>query len=161
KGFTLIELLVVVAIIAILSAVVIANLGDARKRSRDGKKIADVKQIQLALELYFNKYGEYPKNSEVITDNKLVTDGFLPKLPQPTPSTNYVYAGLGTVEGKCTSYHLAAILEIAGQSSLNDDVDAVSTGSNGCSGDVDFHGNATNCSGSSAASTDSCYDVKP
>mgnify|MGYP001599186451 CR=1 FL=1 len=153
-------MIVVIAIIAILSSIIFANLGRAKQTARDGKKISDVKQIQLGLELYFNKYGKYPKNSELITDNKLVTDGFLPKMPQPSTGTNYIYAGLGSTSGKCSSYHLAAILEVAGQSSLNDDVDAA-VGVTTCSNDADFHGNADNCSGGTAASTDSCYDVKP
>ena len=52
KGFTLIELLVVIAIIGILASVVLASLNSARKKSRDARRVADIKQIQLALELY-------------------------------------------------------------------------------------------------------------
>jgi prepilin-type N-terminal cleavage/methylation domain-containing protein len=60
KGFTLIELLVVVAIIAILSSVVIASLASARVKSRDARRISDVRQITLALDLYFDSKGYYP-----------------------------------------------------------------------------------------------------
>jgi len=60
KGFTLIELLVVIAIIGILSSVVLASLNTARSKSRDAKRISDVKQIQLALELYYDQNGSYP-----------------------------------------------------------------------------------------------------
>ena len=49
KGFTLIELLVVVAIIGILSTVVFATIGGTRGRARDAKRLAEVKEIQLAL----------------------------------------------------------------------------------------------------------------
>src|SRR3989344_2634994 len=60
RGFTLIELLVVVAIIGLLSSVVLASLNGARVKGRDARRLADVKQIQLALELYYddsdNKY---------------------------------------------------------------------------------------------------------
>jgi prepilin-type N-terminal cleavage/methylation domain-containing protein/uncharacterized protein (TIGR02145 family) len=60
RGFTLIELLVVIAIIGILATLAVVSLQNARKNARDAKRIADVKQIQTALELYFNDVGEYP-----------------------------------------------------------------------------------------------------
>lgn len=60
-GFTLIELLVVVAIIGVLASVVLASLNTARARGRDARRLADVKQIQSALEMYFNDYGYYPQ----------------------------------------------------------------------------------------------------
>ncbi len=60
KGFTLIELLVVIAIISLLSTSVMASLSSARSKARDTKRMADMKQIQTALEMYFNDYGSYP-----------------------------------------------------------------------------------------------------
>lgn len=60
-GFTLIELLVVVAIIGVLASVVLASLNTARVKGRDARRLADVKQIQTALELYFNDNGHYPE----------------------------------------------------------------------------------------------------
>lgn len=59
KGFTLIELLVVVAIISLLSSVVFASLNTAREKARDARRKVDLKQIQTALELYYNKCGTY------------------------------------------------------------------------------------------------------
>ena len=60
KGFTLIELLVVIAIIGILSSVVLASLNSARKKSRDARRLMDMKQIQTALELYYDSNNRYP-----------------------------------------------------------------------------------------------------
>lgn len=61
KGFTLIELLVVISIIGVLSSVILANLQIARSKTRDGIRRQSLVQVRNALELYYSKYGEYPK----------------------------------------------------------------------------------------------------
>lgn len=66
KGFTLIELLVVIAIIGLLSTLAIVALNSARQKSRDAKRVSDVKQIQTALELYFADQNGYPSGSAVV-----------------------------------------------------------------------------------------------
>ena len=60
KGFTLIELLVVIAIIGLLSTLAVVALNNARSKARDAKRISDIKQIQTALELYYNDANSYP-----------------------------------------------------------------------------------------------------
>ena len=60
KGFTLIELLVVIAIIGVLASTVLASVNSARIKARDARRKADLKQISLALELYYDAYGAYP-----------------------------------------------------------------------------------------------------
>lgn len=52
SGFTLLELLVVVAIIAILAAVILANLQSARKRANDATIQSDLQAISKSIEVY-------------------------------------------------------------------------------------------------------------
>jgi len=54
RGFTLVELLVVIAIIGLLSTLAFISLNSARAKARDAKRVSDVRQIQSALELYYN-----------------------------------------------------------------------------------------------------------
>jgi len=66
KGFTLIELLVVLAIIGLLSTLAVVSLNNARQKSRDSKRLSDIKQVQTALELYFSDVGTYPVEAAAV-----------------------------------------------------------------------------------------------
>jgi len=97
KGFTLIELLVVVAIIGLLSTMAVVALNGARKKSRDAIRVADVKQIQTALEMYMMDQGSYPIVLET-NKKKLGTPGAL-VLSAPSGSTigGFTDTEVGTV----------------------------------------------------------------
>jgi len=91
SGFTLIELLVVIAVIGILSSVVLASLNSARTKGRDARRKSDMKQVQLALEMYFDDNSAYPSTSNVwwgVCDNGLNKDtsGASAYIPGLTPS---------------------------------------------------------------------------
>lgn len=60
RGFTLIELLAVVTIIGLLSTVGMVSYDSARQSSRDAKRVSDAKQLQQALEIYFEYHDGYP-----------------------------------------------------------------------------------------------------
>lgn len=109
KGFTLIELLVVIAIIGLLSTLSVVSLNNARARARDARRVADVKQIQTALELYYNANNSYPTQTTPasattsLTGNSTLTPYMNPIPEAPTPEeagcankNDYMYQSGGT-----------------------------------------------------------------
>ena len=166
RGFTLIELLVVIAIIGILSSVVLASLSTARQKSRDAKRISDVGQIQLALELYFDANQSYPSTTPSgytgadAAVKALQGKAFLPQVPTPPAGSaaTYLYRGVQadgaecTGTTSCTSYALGIDLERTDNTVLTTDADQTL-------GTV-FYGALPSCTASTAG-TEKCYDVKP
>jgi prepilin-type N-terminal cleavage/methylation domain-containing protein len=129
RGFTLIELLVVIAIIGILSSVVLASLNSARKKGRDARRISDLKQIQLALELYYdNTQSEYPDALSDLAPAYIATVPEDPQTSDPYDYGNLTGAGAGCTRagGVCSNYILGATLEDGANSALAQDVDTAS-----------------------------------
>jgi prepilin-type N-terminal cleavage/methylation domain-containing protein len=140
RGFTLIELLVVIAIIGILSSVVLASLNGARKKGRDARRVSDIKQMQLALEMYYDaNSSEYPDSVCTTVSGGSCTAGTLmptyiatvPNDPQAN-STSFAYgydnltsasAACAVASGVCTSYVIGATLEDDTNPALNSDID--------------------------------------
>ena len=60
RGFTLIEMLVVIAIITLLTGIIMTSLTGSKSKARDAKRISDIGNIQLALELFFDRCKQYP-----------------------------------------------------------------------------------------------------
>jgi prepilin-type N-terminal cleavage/methylation domain-containing protein len=111
KGFTIIELLAVIAIIGILSAIVLSSLSTIRAKSRDSKRQADMAQMKLAMELFYDANSRYPNcgspspitccstgpcgPSGTWSAMEVISQGFLPSMPtdpiNSTGSSGYGY----------------------------------------------------------------------
>jgi len=59
-AFTLVELLVVIAIIGLLSTVAVVAMAGSRIKARETKRMADVRQIITAMQMYLDANGHYP-----------------------------------------------------------------------------------------------------
>ena len=138
-----IAIFVFIAIIGILASIVLASLNSARRKSRDARRVADVKQIQLVLELYHDSNSSYPAG---LTE---LVPVYLPKLPNdPLDNISYSYF-------RCAPnlYHIGTSLEESSNPALNADEDLASL----CNGDF-INGLDTNkCFFTHPGSY--CYDV--
>ena len=180
RGFTLIELLVVIAIIGVLASIVLASLDSARKKGRDARRLSDIKQLQLALELYYDSNNAFPvgDTNNHLTAAQLEIPGYISKIPtDPLSGAAYTYTPYESTAsgsaGICSSYHLGATLETVNHSALTQDADMTNPGTYnyrvctaaGAPGN-DFNGLTTgaNCGGSvgtASPGTETCYDVRP
>ncbi|MFA7653741.1 MAG: prepilin-type N-terminal cleavage/methylation domain-containing protein [Candidatus Magasanikbacteria bacterium] len=121
KGFTLIELLVVIAIIGLLSTLAVVALGQARLKARDSKRLADLKQLQTALELYYTDNNAYPDGSGLVLGeadtaqcldstgfkDTCAADAYMGQVPEDPNTAAYHY----TYTAASSSYAVAATLE--------------------------------------------------
>lgn len=111
-GFTLVELATIAAIIAMITSIILATLQDARQKGRDARRIADARQTRNALELKYDKDGDYPRSpppgpptwTDSCTNptnyiNNLVSQGYVARLPQdPVNNNGYCYRYRGQDE---------------------------------------------------------------
>jgi len=135
KGFTLIELLVVIAIIGILATIVMVSLNTARSKARDARRVSDIRQLQLALQMYYDSVGSYPAALTSLAPTYVAA---MPLDPDGTSAYQYCVGTSGT-------YHLAtrvAGLENGG-GPLASDSDVTDT----CTSHIDY--------------TDPVYDATP
>lgn len=161
--------MVVIAIIGVLASIVLASLNNARRKSRDARRITDLKQIQLALELYFDGQGSaYPAANTTCdaTTNAynlqaLATNGYIPTVPRDPLSSGttpvcYKYATPSS--GNITTYHLGATLEDSANPAFNGDRDCTSSGTADCVSGITGYNNGFD---GKTDGTNRVYDVIP
>jgi prepilin-type N-terminal cleavage/methylation domain-containing protein len=190
KGFTLIELLVVIAIIGILSSVVLASLSTARQKSRDAKRISDLGQVQLALELFFDRTQSYPSTSPTMcgaagltvcagtgpgvtgSDDAIVgladiKQAFLPKAPTPAggggASVAYYYYGMdgATTPAECTAATQTCVSYLLGTTLERTDNTVLASDADQTLATSLFWGDSQDCGVTPGTTGEKCYDIKP
>jgi hypothetical protein len=101
---------------------VLASLSSARLKGRDARRISDIKQIQLALNLYNDAHQSYPTATAafpaIASSSVLVSGGYISALSQdPSTHANYIYTALQSdgatacTTEPCPGYVLGATLE--------------------------------------------------
>lgn len=114
----MIELLVVIAIIGVLATLVLLQLGTARSRARDVKRIADVSQIRSAVELYYeDNNGIYPDDITTLLLSK-----YLNNVPNDPLATATTY-GYRTKDADKFSFQVWTELEQRAGGALGSDAD--------------------------------------
>ena len=88
KGFTLIEVMVSTAILALLAAIIFANVNQGRVKAAEVKVLQENKQVQTAMELYRSDYGSnFPSDSGNISDSLIksaLVPAYISEIPQET-----------------------------------------------------------------------------
>jgi len=136
KGFTLIELLVVIAIIGILATIVMVSLNTARSKARDARRVSDIRQMQLALQMYYDATGSYPAGLTNLAPTYIAATPV-----DPDGTSSYQYCVSAT-----KGYHLGSR----------------STGLENAGGALTSDADATDgCASGSFPGTDPVYDVIP
>jgi len=119
SAFTLVELLVVIAIIGLLSTVAVVATSTARARGRDAKRIGDLKQVRVVLDLYYSENSAYPTCGQACTTycdcttvgwggswaNLEIKPTYLANMPVDPTNTaayGYFYARGYKVNGNCS-----------------------------------------------------------
>ena len=176
-GFTLIELLVVIAIIAVLAAVVLVALGNARTRARDARRVSDLNNVALALEVYLDttNVATYPTAGVAVPSNAQwgtmiaslrganVIQGAIQDPITNAGAGEWEYKAMtninnanGTGAAPDTSYIIGADLETVSTASCASDYDGpnigtVAVGATDCSENA-----ASDCAGDDTQELDYC-----
>jgi len=132
NAFTLLELLVVVSVLGVLVAVILPNLVGVRARARDSALKNDMRQLKVALRMYYNDHQAYPRdddNGKIVacgadgtsvcpnSDGSFATGDVLYMKEMPL-SDKYNYSYLASGE----NFLLATLLENTSDSDIADSI---------------------------------------
>jgi len=90
RAFTLVEIIIVIVVIGILSSIAVAVYLKVTDKSKDDRRIADMRAMELALDAYYDAHDVYPSSdnqgpggwdstSDGDIAHLLITEGYLKK----------------------------------------------------------------------------------
>lgn len=102
RGISLVELMVAISIIGATATIASAQIDDILPMARDAQRKANIRQVQTALNIYYDDHLEYPisvNNMPSVSDwskiEKILEDPeamYMPEVPQDPLNTNdYVF----------------------------------------------------------------------
>jgi prepilin-type N-terminal cleavage/methylation domain-containing protein len=113
-GFTLIELLVVLAIIGMLAGIVLVSLGSARAKSRDVRRVSDIRQLVTAQQMYEGENGVF--YATTARQGIPPIGNYMPAIDDPQNGRHYQWVNNTDNPNKFCAY---AILEEKGNCTTN------------------------------------------
>lgn len=139
RGFTLMELLVVIAIISILVAISIASYSTAQKKSRDSRRVADMKAIQNAWEQYYADNQSYPGTDLQQTCTLDLMPSYQTYLPAGFPLDPKKDMAYPEIDSRFSNCSNNAYCFCAGMETANSAYSAVDCSGTGSSGYVAYY----------------------
>lgn len=124
KGASIIELMAVVAMASIVISGVSVKVGDLLNEAKDTQRIANLRQLATALELYYSDYQNYPRvngNSSQERWDELISKIEVYLASFPTGKENYDYQALNNGQ----NYVLKVFLENSKSPFLEADWDGI------------------------------------
>jgi energy-coupling factor transporter transmembrane protein EcfT len=125
KWFRFVLNIVFMLLLVFILVVITSNTifyGPKRTHARDARRVSDIYQIELGLELYHIAHEEYPTNMQVLIDESFLNMGQVPTDPKTEKPYNYAY-GINKESSTIQHYHIGTILENEISNMLEDDAD--------------------------------------
>jgi len=117
RGFTLIELLIVMAIILVIAAIAVPQMGKQLMAAHETATISEIKSIHTAEVQYFSQFGQFATSLTQLGPPVSGAPGpaaadLLPKGLAEGHASGYIF----TVSGSPTGYTISAVPETFGNS---------------------------------------------
>jgi type II secretory pathway pseudopilin PulG len=116
RGFTIIEVLVILAVMALIAGIVVGSLTRGRDKADDTKRIADMKEIELAMRAHFEFNGAYPSGNGVELGVGGAIDDSISEYLTEVPDNGYWYDDSFECDG---SSHYVLMTEMTEENNAN------------------------------------------